>query len=293
MAELRLTLDEVEVQAGAYAEIELTVDDPAPADPEEIYAIGVTGLDAGWYTLSSRTTPIAAKTLLVLHPPRRPSLTSTGDYTFTVRAVPSTGAEQLDRRVSLTVVPPGHDEPSRLLQYLPGIYAEDDFTNRFLQIFQSLLDPIQSAVDSTSLCLDPDVAPPDMLEWLARWVGLRLDPCPDEASRRFLIREAVELAKWRGTRRGLERELRLRLGGRSLIVENFDGLRLGPDAALGLNSHLGEKLDGGVSVTLVQPAESRLDPDLLSGLVDELKPAYVEHRTRLAGWPVPQEVPVG
>ena len=291
--ELWLSADEVEVEAGGYAELELAPDLPGLEGAEDAFAIGIVGLEASWHTLSAPTLhgtrAQGAKALLVIHPPRGPRLTSPGEYSFRIQVVSSSGGELLQRTVSLRVLPPGAAAPSRFLNYLPGIYAGDDFTNRFLNLFQSLLDPVEAAVDNTRLRLDPDVAPPDVLAWLATWVGLQLDPCQDEASQRLLIRNAVQLARCRGTRRGLEGELKLRLGGRPLVVENFDGLKLGPEAALGLNTQLGQRMDASISVTMVNRAGSEVDPQLVSGLVADLKPAHTGHLARVAAWPISEE----
>jgi len=85
-----------------------------------------------------------------------------------------------------------------------------------------------------------------------------LDPGLDEATQRTLIRNAVRISRWKGTRRGLREEVRIRSGARPLIVENFDGLRIGQDAALGMNTYLGAIQDGFIAVTLALSSDRAL-----------------------------------
>ena len=67
-------------------------------------------------------------------------------------------------------------------------------------------------MDHLHYYFDARLAPPDLLLWLASWVGLVLDERWPEARRRELIRKAVELYQWRGTRRGLAEMLQLYSG---------------------------------------------------------------------------------
>jgi phage tail-like protein len=152
-------------------------------------------------------------------------------------------------------------------------------------IFQSLLDPIEQKADNTHYYLDPGTTPAEFLPWLASWVGITLEPGLDETGQRELIRQAVELHRWKGTRRGLRDELRQRTGARALIVENFDGLRIGQDASLGLNTYLGAHREGCIAVTLAQGNESAVDHLRAEELVRDLKPAHVGHILRVVRAP--------
>ena len=72
-----------------------------------------------------------------------------------------------------------------------GGHGDDDFLGRFLLIFESILGPIERIADSGHFYFDTRLAPPDMLPWLAQWVGLVLDERWPEDRRRQLIRAAV------------------------------------------------------------------------------------------------------
>jgi phage tail-like protein len=58
-------------------------------------------------------------------------------------------------------------------------------------------------MDAIWAYLDPLMAPESLLPFLAYWVGWEIDPHLSLAQQRYLIRYAIELYRWRGTRRGL------------------------------------------------------------------------------------------
>jgi phage tail-like protein len=68
---------------------------------------------------------------------------------------------------------PGVQQMSHLLNYLPSIYRDDEFMEKFLLIFESILNPIVNTVDNLALYFDPGLTP-EPASWLASWVGLAL-----------------------------------------------------------------------------------------------------------------------
>jgi len=286
-----LSSPELTVEAGGYVELRAGVDGQRAPNTalDESYTVALRGLDRGWFTWSTRrltgTVGEGKTALVVFHPPRGPRLTGTGEFEFVVSVTPASGGRELQASGRLTVLPPVTVSDNRLLHYLPAIYSSDDFTRRFLALFQGLLDPMEDLVDSTELYVDPDLAPPSLLPWLATWVGLTFNAGMHDAQRRALIRQAVDIARWRGTRHGMQAELETRLGGKALIVENFRGLRLGQDAALGLNTRLGERADGRIAVTFAARPGAVVDAVALEAQVAELKPAFAGHTVQLTGWP--------
>ena len=148
-----------------------------------------------------------------------------------------------------------------------------------------MLDPVEQSVDNIANYLDPDLTPPRFLPWLASWVGVTFDPGLDEATQRTLIRNAVSIHRWKGTRRGLREEMRIRSGARPLIVENFDGMRIGQDAALGMNTHLEVVHDGFIAVTLATSSDRALALADAERLIAEIKPAHVGQIVRLVAAP--------
>lgn len=101
--------------------------------------------------------------------------------------------------------------PSRhpLGERLPGLYAADDFTQRFTAGLDVVLAPIMSTLDNLPAYLDAGLAPDDFLEWLASWVATEIDPTWPPSLRRAVVTGAVAAHRTRGTARGLVERLRL------------------------------------------------------------------------------------
>ncbi|MEU8504907.1 phage tail protein [Streptomyces brevispora] len=104
--------------------------------------------------------------------------------------------------------------PSRypIGEQLPALYADDDFAQRFTAGLDTVLAPVFATLDNLPAYFDPRVTPADFLGWLATWVGAVDDPQWPVELRREAVVHAVELHRWRGTRRGLVEGLRLALG---------------------------------------------------------------------------------
>ncbi|MDH6113648.1 phage tail-like protein [Kitasatospora sp. MAP12-15] len=107
----------------------------------------------------------------------------------------------------------GLASPHPLGERLPGVYAEDDFTQRFLGAFDDVLAPVFAVLDCLDSYWAPEVAPADFLDWLAGWVAAETsaradgEPAP-LAERRALVAEAIPSHRLRGTARGLVERLR-------------------------------------------------------------------------------------
>lgn len=101
---------------------------------------------------------------------------------------------------------------SRYLADLPGIYQDSDFLGRYLQIFETIWEPLEQRQDHIAMYFDPATCPAPLLPVLARWLDLQLDERKPEARKRALLAEAMDLYRWRGTRYGLGRMIELTLG---------------------------------------------------------------------------------
>jgi hypothetical protein len=77
-----------------------------------------------------------------------------------------------------------------------------------------------ATLDGLAGYLDPWLAPADFLDWLANWVALDTDESWTPAQRRELVANAVELHRWRGTRRGLAAHVHLLTGGDVDVVDS-------------------------------------------------------------------------
>ena len=133
---------------------------------------------------------------------------------------------------------------SSYLEYLPGLYRDDDFMGQFLLIFESIFNPIENTVDNIPLYFDPRMTPEPMLSWLASWLNLTLDPTWPVEKRRQLVKSASELYRWRGTKRGLTEYLKIYTGNVPEISEYIPGMSLDQETKLGINTQLGSSGEG-------------------------------------------------
>ena len=111
-----------------------------------------------------------------------------------------------------------------LRRYLPRAFGPDpvsaDFTDRLLGVFDQGFRSVESEIDRQADLFDarsaPAVSPvagvPDMLTWLAGWIGVTFDRAWPVARRRQLLLAAARLYPCRGTLPGLRRVLLLFLG---------------------------------------------------------------------------------
>jgi len=53
----------------------------------------------------------------------------------------------------------GGARESMFLRYLPGLYQDDSFTQRFLMIFESVLGPIDRTIAALPLFTEPEMTP--------------------------------------------------------------------------------------------------------------------------------------
>src|ERR1700694_2837741 len=113
--------------------------------------------------------------------------------------------------------------PHPLGQSLPGLYQEDDFTQRFVSAFDAALAPIFAALDNFPASLDPWRAPEDSLEWLASGFGIVLDETWSPSRRRALVSRAFEFYRMRGTASGLKEQAEALTGGAVDLRETGGG----------------------------------------------------------------------
>jgi len=111
---------------------------------------------------------------------------------------------------------------SSWLQYLPGIFSEDDFAGRYLLIFESMFSPIFWTLDHFDLYLTPELAPEEWLHWMASWFDLLMIAELPLDRKRAIVRQCGWLFLRRGTRVGLERMLDLYFGVTPQIIEPTD-----------------------------------------------------------------------
>lgn len=224
---------------------------------------------------------------------RLDALTEPGTYGFDIVAHSLSGKEpgQARRPGFLTLEHPA----SRLLNHLPAIYieemnrmrADDDgappFFERFLLGFEDGSRPLQRTLDRLDQLFGAYSTPTEFLLWLGAWVCAPIDENWPEMQRRSLIREAVELFRWRGTRRGLARYLQIYTGVVPEITDQpVKGMRLSPETKMGAPSTiLGDVPFHTLVVTVAAPTPEAINEQVLHDIISYEKPAHTAYSLRL------------
>lgn len=166
------------------------------------------------------------------------------------------------------------------LDFLPDVYRDVDFVGRFLSIFEQTFDPYVQTLDTLWAYLDPLTTPETLLPFLAHWVGWRLEPEFDLNDQRRLIRNAIELYRWHGTRQGLRLYLHLYTKlpcdqAHIQIEEVFSsGLTFG-DCQFGQNALLGGGRPYHFIVSLHPDSDhSPIDEVLVRRVIEREKPPF-------------------
>ena len=167
----------------------------------------------------------------------------------------------------------GLASPHPLAATLPALYQEnDDFAVRFCEALDEVLAPVLLALDNIDAYVDPLTAPSDFLEWLAAWVGIDLDETWPDVKQREQVKNAVELYRWRGTKKGLSDVIELYAGVKPEIEDNG-----GTVASDGPQGPLPGTPRPHVRITVRVPAGRDVDEGRLHDLVSTAKPAHVPH----------------
>lgn len=177
--------------------------------------------------------------------------------------------------------------PSLYLDFLPDLYRESDFLSRFLALFEQAFEPINQAMDQMWAYLDPLTAPEALLPFLAHWVAWPLESRWSQERQRRLIRHAVELYRWRGTRRGLQLFIHLYtdLPLDSHHIQITEGSGYGftvNQARLGADSHLGGGKPYHFAVRLRPDGEAAVDEGLVRAVIEREKPAFCTYELLIA-----------
>lgn len=140
-------------------------------------------------------------------------------------------------------------KPSALLEYLPTIYQGNEFLGRFLRVFEDLHQPLKAQAAALPAYFDPAVAPPSVVKFLASWVGADIPSASSlDANQRALVRNAIAIWRWRGTKRGLADAIRFATGQSCTVQDGSDGLALGDTRELGAAARLGSAEPFAVSI---------------------------------------------
>jgi phage tail-like protein len=157
---------------------------------------------------------------------------------------------------------------------MPALYQEDEFTQRWLAGFDEVIAPIFCTLDNVHQYFDPDLAPDDFVEWLAGWVGLAVEDTWTPEALRRVVKQAVELYRWRGTVRGLATMVAAYAGVEPEIIDSGGStwsMRPG-----------GVAPGDGTYTVLVRVRGSSIDGRRLERLIALAKPVHVNHRVEMS-----------
>lgn len=111
-------------------------------------------------------------------------------------------------------------------RYLPGVYrrgqGENGFLDRYLAIFQTMYGDLEQAIRQSDRLLDPALADPRVVNWLAGWLSVDNVSLWPMARLRHFLQEAVSLYGIRGTRKGLLNLVKLYTGYPAFLVEYME-----------------------------------------------------------------------
>lgn len=162
------------------------------------------------------------------------------------------------------------------LTYLPAVFREDrdsaSLLDRFLANPEGTFSEIEGKIADVQSLFDTRIIGDGYLEWLARWIGVVLDPALDVRRRRLFIDHAVELFSRRGTPGGLARVLRLFLDpcpGDELFEPGAVGCNIGEIASACTPDRTG-------SVRIVEDFPLRSVPGVVFGDPGQPVPGLVE-----------------
>lgn len=158
---------------------------------------------------------------------------------------------------------------------LPAAYREQDFAMRLIGSLEEVLDPVVAILDSLPAYFDTSLAPQDLLELLTAWLGVELDESQTPAEWRRVLRSALLLGRWRGTRRGVEMTLELAFPDLDFRVEDNGGVRWP-----GSGEQAAEPPREGFVVYCDTPMPEERMP-AIARVIDAARPAHVTYRLRV------------
>ncbi len=199
---------------------------------------------------------------------------------------PQAGTLLAERIFSIHIRP-----DSRYLNYLPVVYREVDLIGRLLTLFEQAFDPAIQTLELLWAYLDPLTTPATLLPFLAYWVGWPSDIPWSLDRQRRLIRRALEIYRWRGTRRGLRLYLHLYTGlpldppntpesaKHISVIETFSQGFVLDTARLGQTTLVGGGRPYHFIVRLRSPQP--LDEPLIRDIIEQEKPAFCTYELYL------------
>jgi phage tail-like protein len=109
------------------------------------------------------------------------------------------------------------------MEFLPPVYREEaeaeDFTERFLSLFDASIAELDRAIERAPALLDVDGAPDELLPWLGSFLDVAFDRGWEADRLRNILRAVPDLYRRRGTKEGLAQAIRLVFDAEPAIQE--------------------------------------------------------------------------
>ena len=171
---------------------------------------------------------------------------------------------------------PNLETPHPLVAFLPALFQEDPFAQRFVSAFDEALAPIFLTLDNLTAYMDPWLAPEDFLDWLSSWLALSLDETVAIDRRRAFVAKAFDLYRIRGTVKGLQAQVEIFTGGSVEIVDT---------GGVASSSTAGASFPGSpnyaVLVRVHVDHPKAINVQRLDALVARAKPAHLTHKIEI------------
>lgn len=106
-----------------------------------------------------------------------------------------------------------------LVRQLPRVMQQDDVLRGFVLALEQVTDSVRERADGAEHLLDPDLATPEMLQYVATWLALDLEPSERVERQRALLRAVGRTLPWRGTRFCLEELVSAATGARTVVSD--------------------------------------------------------------------------
>jgi phage tail-like protein len=162
--------------------------------------------------------------------------------------------------------------PFPFIDAVPPMLADDPFVQRMMPAFDEVLAPIISTLDCFPSYLDPEIAPMDMVKYMASWLFPNYEDQLSEEGLRHALGTVVERSGWRGTARGIKEALAtfdlasidIQDSGSTVVSTTPTDPATWPDVA-----------PPTVKIVCVAGSNATMNDDQIAALVRNLVPAHV------------------
>lgn len=175
-----------------------------------------------------------------------------------------------------------HIKGKNWIDYLPEIYKYDyksaSFTERYLYIFQSLYENMETKIDSLDLLFNPDIINREFLEWISSWIGISNAYMWNDEQLRYLLKNIVNLYKIFGTKESISKMIELYTGEVTIIVENCTLYNNSLDTQTDELYHKLYNNSPFVFTVLIKSEciQSNTQYETLLKIIESIKPAHME-----------------